>query len=31
VDFETLNKICRALGVQPGDLLEYATDGEVSE
>ena len=30
IDFETLNKICRALNVQPGDILEYApesTDG----
>lgn len=24
VDFNTLDQICRALGVQPGDLLEYA-------
>ncbi len=23
VDLETLDKICRALGVQPGDILEY--------
>ncbi len=26
VDFETLNKICRALAVQPGDILEYAAE-----
>ncbi len=26
VDFETLDKICRALEVQPGDILEYATE-----
>jgi len=24
VDLETLDKICRALDVQPGDILEYA-------
>ena len=30
VDFETLNRICRALEVQPGDILEYAPD-EVAE
>lgn len=23
VDFETLDRICRVLGVQPGDILEY--------
>lgn len=28
IDFETLNKICRALNVQPGDILEYQTDPE---
>lgn len=26
IDFETLNKICKALSIQPGDILEYATD-----
>jgi DNA-binding Xre family transcriptional regulator len=26
VDFETLNKLCRALGVRPGDLLDYTPD-----
>jgi len=25
---ETLNKLCRALDCQPGDLLEYREDGE---
>lgn len=28
VRFETLEKICEALDCQPGDLLEYARDGE---
>lgn len=27
VDFKTLDSICRALEVQPGDLLEYAAEG----
>lgn len=31
IDFDTLDKICRALGVQPGDILEYAPDQKVSE
>lgn len=26
VDFRTLDLICRALSVQPGDILEYATE-----
>ena len=26
VRFETLNKICKALDCQPGDLLEYIDD-----
>jgi putative transcriptional regulator len=26
IDFETLNKICRALDVTPGDILEYTAD-----
>ncbi len=26
VDFETLNKLCRALKVGPGDILEYSPD-----
>jgi putative transcriptional regulator len=31
VDLKTLNSICRALGVQPGDILEYAPDAETAE
>lgn len=31
VDFETLNRICKALDVQPGDILEYAPDQEAPE
>lgn len=30
VRFETLEKICRALDCQPGDLLEYRTEGHAS-
>lgn len=26
VDLKTLNSICKALGVQPGDILEYQED-----
>lgn len=26
VDFATLDRICRALAVQPGDILEYRAD-----
>jgi putative transcriptional regulator len=26
VDFETLTKLCRALNVTPGDILEYIPD-----
>lgn len=26
VRFETLNKICKALACQPGDILEYVDD-----
>lgn len=26
IRFSTLNAICRALGCQPGDLLEYVSD-----
>jgi putative transcriptional regulator len=29
IRFETLNSICEALGCQPGDLLEYVSDGGV--
>ncbi len=28
VRFSTLNAICRTLHCQPGDILEYADDGE---
>ncbi|AVK85604.1 transcriptional regulator [Lysinibacillus sp. B2A1] len=28
VRFSTLNAICRALGCQPGDILEYVEDEE---
>lgn len=31
VDLKTLDRICRALGIQPGDILEYAPDTEVAE
>lgn len=30
VKLETLNKICRILDCQPGDILEYVPDQEVS-
>lgn len=26
IDVETLEKLCRTLGVQPGDLLEYVPE-----
>lgn len=28
VKLETLNKICKILDCQPGDILEYVPDGE---
>jgi len=28
VDFETLNKLCRALECAPGDILQYTPDPE---
>ena len=28
VRFSTLEAICRVLGCQPGDILEYVNDGE---
>lgn len=31
VDLKTLNSICKALGVQPGDILEYQPDPEMAE
>ena len=29
VRFSTLDGICRALNCQPGDILEYAPDGDI--
>ena len=31
VKLETLNKICRILDCQPGDILEYVPDPEEKE
>ena len=31
VRFDTLEKICRALDCQPGDILEYRTDEKSAE
>lgn len=31
IKVDTLNKICRALGCQPGDLLEYVEDEDTDE
>ncbi len=31
VRFDTLDKICRVLGCQPGDILEYRADDEKAE
>lgn len=31
VRFDTLEKICQALSCQPGDILEYVTDGQIEE
>ncbi len=31
VRFSTLNGICKALGCQPGDILEYVEDDEETE
>ena len=31
IRFSTLEAICQALGCQPGDLLEYATDPGAAE
>ena len=28
IRFSTLNEICRVLNCQPGDILEYADEGE---
>lgn len=31
IKIDTLNKICKALGCQPGDILEWREDPEDSE
>lgn len=31
IRFSTLNALCRELGCQPGDILEYIPDEEISE
>ena len=31
VKFSTLNKICKALNCQPGDILEYVEGGDETE
>lgn len=31
IRFSTLEAICRELGCQPGDLLEYVDDGIINE
>jgi putative transcriptional regulator len=31
IDLDILNRICKALECQPGDLLEYISDGENAE
>ena len=31
IDYNTLNALCRALDCQPGDLLEYVSDGKGEE
>jgi len=31
IRFDTLGAICKALDCQPGDLLEYRGEGEISE
>ena len=31
IKFSTLNKICKALNCQPGDILEYVEGGDESE
>lgn len=28
IDYDTLNGLCRGLGVLPGDLIEYIEDGK---
>ena len=29
IRFSTLNQLCKELGCQPGDILEYRTDGNL--
>jgi putative transcriptional regulator len=31
IKFSTLNKICKALNCQPGDILEYVEGGDEAE
>lgn len=31
IRFTTLNSLCRVLNCQPGDLMEFVPDGNVSE
>lgn len=31
IRFSTLNALCRELGCQPGDILEYIPDDEIDE
>ncbi len=31
IDFDVLNRLCKALDVQPGDLFEYIPDSEDDE
>jgi len=31
IRFSTLNRLCRELGCQPGDILEYNPSGEENE
>ncbi|MBR0475063.1 MAG: helix-turn-helix domain-containing protein, partial [Erysipelotrichaceae bacterium] len=31
IRFSTLNEICRVLKCQPGDILEYAEEGDCDE
>lgn len=31
IKFSTLNKICKALNCQPGDILEYVEGGDETE
>lgn len=31
IRFSTLDAVCKALGCQPGDILEYVDDGDANE